>query len=402
MTKNRITALQKSSFVKIQKEGKVYRIIHNVSGKQFVVDQKAIDVINLFDTPTTLEECNFDSLVENSIIFLVNNGVLVPTSNKKAALERRQLVSQKLFGVKEYKPKQKDKNVVFLGVPFGSGNPVSRDTCKFPDYLRAFLDRKLKFNRRRKINPKILGSDIAMDNLNALIRENALSDAGNVYVHGFETRRDIYQKISTIANEIIKNGHIPFTIGGDHSISYPLIRSLAINHDSFNVLHFDAHTDVYSSAFDEILELNGLHHHGNFVSHCVKLPQLKKYYQFGIRGLANAFTENMPDKVKSFWTQDVKAIIAGEKHIRLPKNEKYYITFDIDVLDPLIAPGTGTPEPNGLWFDDIINLFKKLNLSNKNIIGVDFVEVNPDRDNNNSTTLMAAQIILNLLNFIKF
>jgi hypothetical protein len=83
MTKNRITALQKSSFVKIQKEGKVYRIIHNVSGKQFVVDKKAIDVINLFDTPTTLEECNFDQLVENSIIYLVNNGVLVPTTNKK-------------------------------------------------------------------------------------------------------------------------------------------------------------------------------------------------------------------------------------------------------------------------------------------------------------------------------
>jgi agmatinase len=401
MTKNRITALQKSSFVKIQKEGKVYRIIHNVSGKQFVVDKKAIDVINLFEKPTTLEECNFDQLVENSIIYLVNNGVLVPTTNKKAALNRRQLVAQKLFGVKEYKPNQKDKNVVFLGVPFGGGNPVSRDTYKFPDYLRAFLDRKLKFSRTRKINPKILGCDVSMKKLDALIQNNALSDAGNVYVHGFETRRDIYQKISAIANEILERGHIPFTIGGDHSISYPLIRSVALNHESFNVIHFDAHTDVYSSSFDEILELNGLHHHGNFVSHCVQLPQLKKYYQFGIRGFSNAFTENIPDKVKSYWTQDVKAIIAGEKSIRLPKNEKYYLTFDIDVLDPLIAPGTGTPEPNGLWFDDIINLFKKLNLNNKNIIGIDFVEVNPTRDNNNVTTLIATQIILNLLNCIK-
>jgi agmatinase len=278
---------------------------------------------------------------------------------------------------------------------------VSRDTYKFPDYLRAFLDRKLKFSRTRKINPKILGCDVSMKKLDALIQNNALSDAGNVYVHGFETRRDIYQKISAIANEILERGHIPFTIGGDHSISYPLIRSVALNHESFNVIHFDAHTDVYSSSFDEILELNGLHHHGNFVSHCVQLPQLKKYYQFGIRGFSNAFTENIPDKVKSYWTQDVKAIIAGEKSIRLPKNEKYYLTFDIDVLDPLIAPGTGTPEPNGLWFDDIINLFKKLNLNNKNIIGIDFVEVNPTRDNNNVTTLIATQIILNLLNCIK-
>lgn len=401
MTKNNITALQKSSFVHIKKEGQGYKIINKITGKQFLVDQNAMEVINQFEQPTTLEQCGFNESIVASIHYLVDLGVLVPSSHKAVALNKRQLVSQKLFGVREYNEKIKENNIVFLGIPFGSGNPVSADSWKFPDYLRMFLEKKINLSGARKINPKILGSGIPMDKLNRLIAQNSMSDAGNVYVHGFETRKAIYEKITYLFDEIVSKGHLPFTLGGDHSITYPILRSVAKTHESFNVLHFDAHTDIYSSSFDEILALNGLHHHGNFVSHCVKLPQLKKYYQFGIRGFSNAYTENIPEKVESYWTHDVKELIRGIQDFRLPEDEKYYITFDIDVLDPLIAPATGTPEPNGLQFEDIINLFQKLDLGNKNIIGVDFVEVNPSRDNNNTTTLLATQLILNLLNFME-
>lgn len=400
MTRNRTTSLVKSSFAKIKKDGDIYRIINKVTGKQFAVDANAIEVINSFNTPKVLEDANFSEGVLNSIRYLVNNGVLVSAGNKIAALNHRQLTAHTLFGVKEYRENQEDKNVVFTGVPFGAGNPVSSETKKFPDFFRLFMEKKLSLTPGRTINPQILNSGIPMDRLNKLIQQGALSDAGNIFVHGFETRKAVYSKITKLFNEIVSKDHIPFTIGGDHSISYPIIKSIAAHHDNFNVLHFDAHTDVYGSSFDEILDLNDLHHHGNFVSKCLELPQLNHYYQFGIRGLSNAYTQTSPANLTSIWSNEVKEINTGIRQIALPENEKYYITFDIDVLDPLIAPGTGTPEPNGLFFDDIIHLFKRLDLANKNIIGIDFVEVNPSRDQNNSTTLIAAQIMLNLLNFI--
>ena len=143
MTKNRTTALVKSPFLSIKRAGKDFKIVNNITGKKFLVDKQAIDVINKFEAPTLLSECNFNQGVEASIHYLVNNGVLVPSNHKIAALNHRQLVSQTLFSVKEYKEKADEKNIVFLGIPFGAGNPVSSDTKKFPDYLRLFLEKKI-------------------------------------------------------------------------------------------------------------------------------------------------------------------------------------------------------------------------------------------------------------------
>jgi len=85
----------------------------------------------------------------------------------------------------------------------------------------------------------------------------------------------------------------------------------------------------------------------------------------------------------------------------LPEDQNYYLSFDIDVLDPSIAPGTATPMPNGLTFEEVMRLFERLELQNKRIVGLDFVEVNVERDSYDLTISMAAQLILNMLNFIK-
>ena len=221
-------------------------------------------------------------------------------------------------------------------------------------------------------------------------------DAGNIYVHHYESRKNIYEKIELISNEFFQNKDIPFFIGGDHSITYPIIKSACKNYQNVNILHFDAHTDTYNSLYNNILDNNQLHHHGNFVNKVLELENVEKYYQFGVRGIINS-TELENKKIIPYWAHTLKESI---KQIELSEDENYYITFDIDVLDPSFAPGTATPVPMGLSVFDIHNLFDHL-LKNKKIIGIDFVEVNPSKDINSTTLNLAIELIFKLLSFIK-
>lgn len=105
----------------------------------------------------------------------------------------------------------------------------------------------------------------------------------------------------------------------------------------------------------------------------------------------------MNNKIIQFWTDSIRN---NTELIDLPKKENYYVTFDIDILDHSFAPGTATPVPNGLSILDIYKLFEQL-LKNKNIIGIDFVEVNPDKDINNITMSLATELIFRMLSYIK-
>ena len=148
--------------------------------------------------------------------------------------------------------------------------------------------------------------------------------------------------------------------------------------------------------YNNILDKNQLHHHGNFVNKVLELENVVKYYQFGIRGIINS-TGFENKKIILYWAHTLKENI---NQIELPENEYYYITFDIDVIDPSFAPGTATPVPMGLSVFDIHNLFNHL-LKNKKIIGIDFVEINPSKDINSTTLNLAIELIFKLLSFIK-
>ena len=196
-------------------------------------------------------------------------------------------------------------------------------------------------------------------------------------------------KITEMVRKIRSNGAFPIVLGGDHSITFAVLRAVDI---PVTVLHFDAHLDTWSGALGNL-------DHASWVNRAAQLPNVKKVIQLGQRGLAND-EEAMANARKARTT-----IITAEQIHRsgiervlaqIPASESIYITFDVDVMDPTLAPGTGTLEPDGLNFSEIDGLLKGVT-SKGRLIGMDIVEVNPMRDGSTRTEQTAIRLLIDTL-----
>jgi arginase family enzyme len=163
-------------------------------------------------------------------------------------------------------------------------------------------------------------------------------------------------------------------------------------------VHFDAHTDIYEGKFLDINEEFDFFHHGNFVTKSLALKSLKNYYMFGLRGKP---TGDVNKKISFFDIGKVKKILINPEEMNMKISGKTYVTFDIDVFDPVYAPGTATPVSYGLDPFEVINLLE-ICLKDADIVGIDFVEVNPSRDDKNKNTMIVAlNTVINLLTYYK-
>jgi len=201
---------------------------------------------------------------------------------------------------------------------------------------------------------------------------------------------------NSIEKEVLKLSHRKgIYVGGDHSITLPILRALSQIHGPLNLIHFDAHFDTYPPAYGEEF------HHGTFVRHAVLENCVREVFQFGIRDPFTAkedqdFVKNHGIKVytveaiKNSWTQFLKQI----PQFKGPS----YISFDIDCLDPAYAPGTGTPMPAGLTSYEVQQILRHLEI--ENLIGADLVEVNPAYDHGDITSLLASSVLFEILNLM--
>ena len=196
-------------------------------------------------------------------------------------------------------------------------------------------------------------------------------------------------KITEMVGKIRSKGAFPIVLGGDHSITFAVLRAVDV---PVTVLHFDAHLDTWSGALGNL-------DHASWVNRAAQLPNVKKVIQLGQRGLAND-EEAMANARKARTT-----IITAEQIHRsgiervlaqIPASESIYITFDVDVMDPTLAPGTGTLEPDGLNFSEIDGLLKGVT-SKGRLIGMDIVEVNPMRDGSTRTEQTAIRLLIDTL-----
>jgi agmatinase len=197
------------------------------------------------------------------------------------------------------------------------------------------------------------------------------------------------EKITEMVRKIRSKGAFPIVLGGDHSITFPVLRAFDI---PVTVIHFDAHLDTWDGAPGNL-------DHASWVNRAAKLPQVKKVVQLGQRGLAND-QEAIGNARKNHTT-----IITGEQIHRqgielalaqVPASENIYITLDVDVMDPTLAPGTGTLEPDGLTFAEIDALLKGVT-SKGRLVGMDIVEVNPMRDSSTRTEQTAIRLLIDTL-----
>ncbi len=197
-------------------------------------------------------------------------------------------------------------------------------------------------------------------------------------------------RITQGVKRILAQKAFPVVIGGDHSITFAVIR--AIEAPSLMIVHFDAHLDTWTSEPGNI-------DHSTPIRRAAALPNVKKIVQIGMRGLAN--DTEASQNARRLGTQIITTETIRRKGIewviaQIPKAENIYVTLDVDVMDPSVTPGTGTYEPGGLRFEEVDDILAALPSKGK-VVGFDIVEVNPLRDPSGRTGQTAARLILDFL-----
>lgn len=191
-------------------------------------------------------------------------------------------------------------------------------------------------------------------------------------------------------------GALPVTIGGDHSINIPCIEAYE-GHSPFHVLQIDAHLDFVD-------ERHGVTRgHGNPMRRAAEKPHVSGLTQVGIRNVSSTAREGYEDARARgsdiLSVRQMRKLGPEATAARLPAGAPVYITIDIDAFCPSIAPGTGTPSHGGFLYYDVLELLQHVTRSHP-VVGIDLVEVAPDYDPTGSTSILAAQLLMNLLGFV--
>ena len=220
-------------------------------------------------------------------------------------------------------------------------------------------------------------------------------DMGDADIVHTDTEKS-HANIETGVRAALAAKALPVTIGGDHSINIPCIRAFDDQGD-IHILQIDAHLDFVD-------ERHGVRHgHGNPMRRAAEQPYVTGLTQVGIRNVSSTAREGYADARKMgsdiLSVRQARALGPEAVAARIPDKARVYITIDIDAFCPSIAPGTGTPSHGGFLYYDVLELLKNVS-EHHEIVGIDLVEVAPDYDPTGSTSILAAQILLNLLGFI--
>lgn len=272
-------------------------------------------------------------------------------------------------------------DVAVLGVPMDIGTSWRSGTRFGPKQIRAESAMLRPYNMATGAAP--------FDSLN-------IADIGDLAINTFSLP-DSLRIIHDSYEAILSGGVIPVAMGGDHSITLPILRAIAAKYGPVALVHVDAHADVNDEMFGE-RETHGTVFRRAYEEGLI-VPD--KTYQIGIRGTGYAatdFTEAQGWGFQQFPAQELwgrQLHQMGAEIRRDIGNRPVYISYDIDSLDPAYAPGTGTPEIGGLTTPQALELIRSLR--GVNIVGCDLVEVSPPYDPSGNTALVAANLLYELL-----
>ncbi len=278
-----------------------------------------------------------------------------------------------------------DYDVALVGVPY-DGAVSYRPGCRFgPSKVREASSLGRGFHWNRGVN---------------IFENTKFADIGDCPVVPID-QEQTYQKIEKFFSGILSSNKKFIAVGGDHSTTLPLLRSLKKQYgQKLNLIHFDAHLDTYPAAW------GCEYHHGAFVRHAVNegLINCENSIQIGLRGpLASGADLDFVNKhkIKATTVDDIRinGLEAFLKDLPTFNDGPTYISFDIDCLDPSYAPGTGTPVPGGLTTYETQRILRALKI--KNLVGADIVEVSPPFDSSEITCLAAVDTMFELMCLIK-
>ncbi len=286
-------------------------------------------------------------------------------------------IKKNFLAIEEQYSNPKDSEIVILSAPFEKTVSYGKGTKDGPaEIIKAshyveFFDEEL--NRELCFEKGI--ATLSPMKLEKLSSKKALSE--------------IYKNVK----KYLDMGKFVVTLGGEHSISSAPVLAHLEKYQNLSILQFDAHSDLRES------------YEGSKYSHASVMARVAEHtndiVQVGIRAQCKEEAEYIREHgIKTFYSRGIRTGLYGNFWMEEVVNslkENVYITFDVDGFDPSFMPHTGTPEPGGLFWDETMNLLKRVGES-KNIIGFDVVELAPDKKDT-SSSFVAAKLVYKILNY---
>ena len=245
-----------------------------------------------------------------------------------------------------------------------------------------------------------LGRGFHMSRMENFFEKLKVADIGDCPTVPID-QKQTYERIEKFVSEILSHNKKFFAVGGDHSTTLPVLRSLRKKYGRpLAFIHFDAHLDTYPAAW------GCEYHHGAFARHAVEegLVDPQKMVQIGIRGpLASGDDLSFVKKhgIRVITVDEIRNQSLSDFLKTLPAFDETptYISYDIDNLDPSYAPGTGTPVPGGLTTYEVQRIFRALKIPN--LVGGDVVEISPPFDHADITALAGMDALFEMLHLMK-
>ena len=266
----------------------------------------------------------------------------------------------------------KSSTIHLVGIPYDSNSSFLKGPALAPPRIRL-MDKDGSANAFSESGLEII-EGITYKDFGDLVFPDTNSEKAFEIIH---------QNIKKILSENNKENNKIISFGGDHSVSFPIIDAFTEKYENLNVLHLDAHADLYEN-FDD-----NFYSHASPFARLTEKRKIKSLTQVGIR------TFNMHQK-KQAEKYGVNVLEMKNFNFDFIKTLKapLYISLDLDVLDPAFAPGISHHEPGGLSTRELIKIIQNISVE---IVGADIVEYNPIRDINNMTAMVAYKLFKELL-----
>lgn len=255
------------------------------------------------------------------------------------------------------------RGIALIGAPHDANSSFLRGAAGAPDVIRRVLH-----NGAANLCSES-GIDLSADELLCDLGDLALPD----------NREGVLDVTAGVA-AATADGRLPLVLGGDHAITFPVLRAIAARHGPVDILHFDAHADIY-----EDFEGNPLSHASPF-ARIAEAGLARRLVQIGIRTL-NAHQREMISRygVEVHEYKDFDA-----RQFDPEFDGRVYVSFDIDALDPAFAPGVSHHEPGGMNVREALGIIRRIRAP---IVGADIVEFNPARDVHDMTAAVCAKLV---------
>jgi len=219
-----------------------------------------------------------------------------------------------------------------------------------------------------------------------------IGDADIIHTDTIQSHANIEKGVRAI----LKADAMPVTLGGDHSVHIPCIRAFD-DQEPVHLIHIDAHLDFVDSRHGV------MYGHGNPLRRASEMAHVTGMTQLGIRFVSSSNRDDYEAARAAgsdiLSVRDVRKLGTEGVLARVPKGVRYYLTIDIDGFDPSIAPGTGTPSHGGFLYYEVLEILQGL-AEMGDVVGMDLVEVAPHYDQADTTSFLAAQVLLSTLGYV--